>query len=383
MNRAALIGGIASALLLAAPAFAAAPVGNPAAGLQAMRELNLIVFGDLKQNNQNVEGKTFVGGDLTGGGQYGTGNSARSQAESGRATLSVVGDVSGNDIKLHNGSNGGNGSIGAPAAVAVGGNLASGMNMNAGNAIVNIGGDVRNLNGSAGSAISVGGGRSGYLNANGAKVTTRLGGDYADQLVSGLTAEQEKLQADLNATSLALTGLSTTAGNSITSYYGRMTFNAMDDGSGISVFNITDSIFSAAEFDLKLANPANTVIFNISGDGSYNWNANSLGGMNWTVADNIIWNFADATVLNLNRQMFGSVLATNAVVTNLNQLSGTIVAAEMRQKGQVQLGSFAGNADFGSDGLAGAVPEPATWAMLIAGFGLVGTMLRRRRAVVA
>lgn len=32
---------------------------------------------------------------------------------------------------------------------------------------------------------------------------------------------------------------------------------------------------------------------------------------------------------------------------------------------------------------AGAIPEPATWAMLIAGFGLVGASLRRRRAVAA
>ncbi|WP_374389389.1 PEPxxWA-CTERM sorting domain-containing protein, partial [Sandaracinobacter sp.] len=30
---------------------------------------------------------------------------------------------------------------------------------------------------------------------------------------------------------------------------------------------------------------------------------------------------------------------------------------------------------------AGAVPEPASWAMLIAGFGLVGAMARRRPAM--
>lgn len=34
----------------------------------------------------------------------------------------------------------------------------------------------------------------------------------------------------------------------------------------------------------------------------------------------------------------------------------------------------------GSLALVGAIPEPATWAMLISGFGLVGTALRRRRA---
>ena len=33
--------------------------------------------------------------------------------------------------------------------------------------------------------------------------------------------------------------------------------------------------------------------------------------------------------------------------------------------------------------VAGAIPEPATWGMMIAGFGLVGASLRRRRLAVA
>ena len=38
--------------------------------------------------------------------------------------------------------------------------------------------------------------------------------------------------------------------------------------------------------------------------------------------------------------------------------------------------------DFGGGGTgAGAVPEPATWALMLAGFGLVGVALRRRPAV--
>jgi hypothetical protein len=35
------------------------------------------------------------------------------------------------------------------------------------------------------------------------------------------------------------------------------------------------------------------------------------------------------------------------------------------------------------NGATGAVPEPQSWAMLIAGFGLVGAAARRRRAVAA
>jgi hypothetical protein len=34
-------------------------------------------------------------------------------------------------------------------------------------------------------------------------------------------------------------------------------------------------------------------------------------------------------------------------------------------------------------GTGGAVPEPATWAMMIVGFGAAGSMIRRRKAVVA
>ncbi|MFN3370372.1 MAG: PEPxxWA-CTERM sorting domain-containing protein [Sphingomonadaceae bacterium] len=37
----------------------------------------------------------------------------------------------------------------------------------------------------------------------------------------------------------------------------------------------------------------------------------------------------------------------------------------------------------GSGTFAGAIPEPATWALMIAGFGLVGAAARRRRIAVA
>lgn len=41
------------------------------------------------------------------------------------------------------------------------------------------------------------------------------------------------------------------------------------------------------------------------------------------------------------------------------------------------------NITFGSATAGGGVPEPASWAMLIAGFGLTGAVMRRRRNVAA
>jgi hypothetical protein len=35
------------------------------------------------------------------------------------------------------------------------------------------------------------------------------------------------------------------------------------------------------------------------------------------------------------------------------------------------------------DSAGSAVPEPASWALMISGFGLAGAVLRRRRALVA
>jgi hypothetical protein len=41
------------------------------------------------------------------------------------------------------------------------------------------------------------------------------------------------------------------------------------------------------------------------------------------------------------------------------------------------------NASFTFASVSGAVPEPESWAMLITGFGIVGTAMRRRRITVA
>ena len=39
--------------------------------------------------------------------------------------------------------------------------------------------------------------------------------------------------------------------------------------------------------------------------------------------------------------------------------------------------------DLGPVGGTGGVPEPASWALMIMGFGAAGAMIRRRKAVAA
>lgn len=75
------------------------------------------------------------------------------------------------------------------------------------------------------------------------------------------------------------------------------------------------------------------------------------------------------SVLNLNRLVYSSDL--NSPLSDLK-----IVA---RFTGATGLAAADALPRFAATNFAAAVPEPATWAMLIAGFGLVGASLRRRQ----
>jgi hypothetical protein len=62
-------------------------------------------------------------------------------------------------------------------------------------------------------------------------------------------------------------------------------------------------------------------------------------------------------------------------------LTGAVQSNDGGTTWQANYQNFTGVAMSLSDGASGAVPEPASWAMLIAGFGLVGAAARRRRQV--
>ncbi len=102
---------------------------------------------------------------------------------------------------------------------------------------------------------------------------------------------------------------------------------------------------------------------------------------------------ADLQLLDLEGTGFGT-LAGTGVASSSNKYvfyaptwgsDGITAAGKIRIGDDVGLGSRSGvNFRVGTFAPFGAVvPEPATWAMLIAGFGLVGVSLRRRQRVAA
>jgi hypothetical protein len=128
------------------------------------------------------------------------------------------------------------------------------------------------------------------------------------------------------------------------------------------------------------------VVVNVAGSnitlpGSINFaSANGLGA-------SVIWNFYEATSINLSSKVwYGSILAPTADLKFGNGIEGSIVARNIVQNGEARLGGFSGALSIAqrlAEDVRAAVPEPATWAMMILGFGAIGHMVRRRRAALA
>jgi choice-of-anchor A domain-containing protein len=325
---------LSASILIAMPASAATVI----TGTDALREWNLIVLGNLSSSSE-VEGRTFVGGNLSGGSSN---YQIRTPAASSNAQpgLTVVGNVVGSTKNLNAGG------------AVIGGNLVSGVNMNGAPQTLRVGGTIQNTN----------------VNQN----IVQSGLASTPGFTSGLTAQRDALVTSMIDLSGALAQLTPTASVSIAN--NRALFDAA--GNGIAVFSLTAAQlgqFGEIQFN---RNGFDTVVVNVSGS-AITLNDNFLGNSDG-LGSNVIWNFADATSLNLTTAWHGSVLAPNAAATTANFIQGSAVFGSLIQNGEIHLGAYSGGTLEAS-----AVPEPASWAMMIGGFGLVGGAMRRRRVVAA
>ncbi|WP_254620996.1 PEPxxWA-CTERM sorting domain-containing protein [Sphingomonas sp. CL5.1] len=96
--------------------------------------------------------------------------------------------------------------------------------------------------------------------------------------------------------------------------------------------------------------------------------ANAISPVFWTFAQGISANFAGAQ---LNIFFSSPLTATGATLNQTSSETQTLAGSRWLTDGSVS--AVAGG---------GSVPEPATWAMMIAGFGVVGAAMRRRKVRV-
>lgn len=290
-----------------AAALAAAAVSTAQAGV--LNDWNLIVLEDLT-STQEVEGRTMVGRDLfTGASQYGT--MLDRPSHFGIDVLVVGRNLNGGDV-----------------------------HMEAGN-------------------LRLGGTRTGAVLFNGG------GSQINDAGAAGMVAAAHAQAAGVSS---FLAGLAATNTVSIpTGSPAPVNFSAVAGVGGVAVFNVDgNQLFSngfVQQFDIAM-NSATTVIINVSGTSITHDEGNFLGGFNAGNASTILWNFYEAETLDIDRALYGAVLAPNAHLTNGNFIAGSVVVENFTQNGEIHLPTY-----------TGYVPAPGS----LAAIGIAGLVATRRR----
>lgn len=159
------------------------------------------------------------------------------------------------------------------------------------------------------------------------------------------------------AADVITTGTATITGNS-GSYDGHIVCGA---SAGACTFMSTISFLTPAGFNLTSA-----------GIGSNYTGGNLLANIDFT---SVTLNGVNFNIVTVGQQEFRNIFdqamvagATNTLV--INGTAGTSAGADA---------TFAGTLSFAN---VAAVPEPATWAMMLLGFGAVGLSMRRRSRVL-
>ena len=297
--------------------------------IETLSEYNLIVLNDLASTSE-VEGKTLIGGDLSGTSNYGI------------------------RLQQNDPTNG--------DALVIAGDLVSGSTVNAN-----------------GQSVVIAGNNNGQVNAS------SVSSDASQYNFDLIKSEFVNFSGYLSE--LAVNSILTTSTNG---QPGPASFEVGSDiDTDVAVFNITSEDFfnnnSIQQYDVDLNGQSpSAIVINVSGEviNDNNFNGNGVGNIvNDAFRENIIWNFFEATEIDLVKQLNGSLLAPFADLTNATPIEGSVLVNNFDQNGEVHDALFAGTINY--DGSTGAqdqvVDVPAPSSMIIFASALLGLGLWRRK----
>jgi len=232
-----------------------------------LSEYNLILIEDYNFSGGDVEGKSFIGGNLNAQGRA-VDLAIKEPTLTLSDTVKVVGDINAVNLNVQHG------------------NVVYGGSANVDNI---------NFNG-AGQAIH-------------------------DTSLSIDTMAAELIEASQNYASMAVNGIFSSVTSSLD----------YNENGSLAVFDVSAADIFAQNTSLRLnSNAAETVIINVSGtDISVAGGVNLVDGFRHDNigASNILWNFYEATTIDFNNlAMFGSVLAPTANITGGAVFDGAVAA---------------------------------------------------------
>ena len=328
-------GTIGCSFIAASALYAVAGLGNGLASASSvfpMQQFNVIVLGTLNANdpsaprasvgtfndNSDIQGNAFIHGDVSG------------------STFADNGLPSGATIGLE----------------ATGGITSTNVNINRGNVLL--------------------GGASDESTLNSHGTLTQQSNQPATDLANFTNA--------LTNASTQWAALTTTPGTSVVTGNNSMNFSIATGAGNFIVFNISSSNFASNDsIEFTGLGSNQHVLINVSGTsftepGGINFNGDS------TMADNVIWNFNQATSISLSSEFYGSILAPDATLTDGSTITGNVAVANTNSVGEIDLASPTFTPPLNTVPAGGPLPVPASVGLVALGSLalLAGAGLRKR-----
>lgn len=209
---------------------------------------------------------------------------------------------------------------------------------------------------------------------------TQINFDGGGRLIqdSSILSQTASVSQEINSVSSYLASLSSTHSASIIgSSRKTVRYNISGGFNGVAVFNVNASAhFNASDIDRiqfsGISNNVDAVIINVSGT-TVQFNDSFIGQTTAAMQSKVIFNFFEATTVNISSEFFGSILAPNAMLNINSTINGSVFAKDINQNGDIKLALLTSAIPTPPAGQF--VPEPASvlWA-------LGGLLLTRRPA---